>query len=230
LFHTKNWGQILIWLFENNKDIGLVGSAGATYKTKLPSGWSSTRSSEVVKLNMIQQLLSGDKVKYYSLNASLPFEQVVTLDGCFLCTRKEVTDSIKFDEETFKGYHCYDVDYALQVNLKYKVVVSNEILIEHLSEGTFKGEWLKEVYILAKKWNKYLPIYTGNISKEEQQKQEYTALLFLMNKTLETRDYYFSFIRNLLSVKAITLLGLSNWHDAFRKSSTAFYYRFLRGR
>src|SRR5690554_3963305 len=37
LFHTKNWGKILIEYFENNEKIGLIGLAGSKLKTDIPS-------------------------------------------------------------------------------------------------------------------------------------------------------------------------------------------------
>src|SRR5690554_6108020 len=37
LFRTQGWGEILEEIFNTNKDLGLLGIAGSTIKTKMPS-------------------------------------------------------------------------------------------------------------------------------------------------------------------------------------------------
>jgi hypothetical protein len=83
----------------------------------------------------------------------------------FLATKKIIFNDIKFDESIFKGFHCYDIDFSLQILKKYKVVVNYNILIEHLSPGSFNLEWLKETKKLQNKWFKDLPITSIKLNK-----------------------------------------------------------------
>ena len=51
LLHTNNWGTILIDIFNNNKNLGLLGVAGAKVKTKMPSPWWNCHySQQVIKI------------------------------------------------------------------------------------------------------------------------------------------------------------------------------------
>ncbi|MFV0467537.1 MAG: glycosyltransferase, partial [Dysgonomonas sp.] len=218
LFHTSNWGHILVELFEENEGVGLVGCAGAAYKASIPSGWSSPQTSDLVKLNFIQTNKSGKSINYAKQNKTCNFEEVICLDGFWICAKKEITDQFRFDDHTFKGYHCYDVDYSLQVSTKYKVVVSYDILVEHLSGGAFSKEWLIETYKLHRKWNKYLPKYIGNISRVDRQVQEMRAFNFLSDKTIEFKILYLKLMRILFSWKLMSLVGFKKWCFVFKRT------------
>ncbi|OIV43184.1 glycosyltransferase [Flavobacterium johnsoniae] len=53
IFHTLNWGQIVINTFESNLKLGLIGVAGAKYKSKYPSAFWHTKE-ELLNMNLIQ--------------------------------------------------------------------------------------------------------------------------------------------------------------------------------
>jgi hypothetical protein len=38
-FQTSNWGKLVLKLFHENDDLGVIGIAGAKYKSKAHSGW-----------------------------------------------------------------------------------------------------------------------------------------------------------------------------------------------
>ncbi|MEN9919886.1 MAG: hypothetical protein RL662_2322, partial [Bacteroidota bacterium] len=178
-FKTKDWGQVLISIFEKNANLGLVGCAGCTYKPWIPSGWSSPQKSEFVKLNLIQTNKQNRSIEFISVNMMQQLEPVASLDGCWFCTKKEITNKYKFDEQTFKSYHCYDIDFSLQLNSKYQIAVTNDILVVHLSTGDFSSDWLEETYKLHRKWSQNLPISIGHISDQDKKDQETKAYFFL---------------------------------------------------
>ena len=41
-------------------------------------------------------------------------EEVVCLDGVFICSRKEVWQQSKFNDADLKGFHFYDIDFSLK--------------------------------------------------------------------------------------------------------------------
>jgi GT2 family glycosyltransferase len=225
-FRTNNWGNILISLFENNKDIGLIGNAGSSYKSWVPSGWSAPQTSGLVKMNFIQTFPSGRSLRYIS-EKNIDFEEVVSLDGFLLCTTKKILEKFRFDDSTFKSYHCYDVDFSLQVNTQYKVVVCNKIIIEHFSGGSFSKDWLKETYKLHKKWKKYLPVSNNVLDKRLIQEQEENAFIFLMNKTFDFNSFYADFIKTLVSFKFISLVGFKKWCSLTRKTIGCCLFKFI---
>ncbi|QJD97545.1 hypothetical protein HH214_17530 [Mucilaginibacter robiniae] len=138
-FLTTNWGQNILNHFNEVPDLGLIGIAGATSKTPLPTGWYHPNLDHI-RVNMIQHKRNGEKIHdTRQINAQIDF--VKTLDGVFLVTKKDIWKKFKFSSE-LKGFHVYDIDFCLRVGQKYKVGVVYDVLMEHFSEGTFTDEWV----------------------------------------------------------------------------------------
>lgn len=155
LFHTHGWGTILQIIFENNKKIGLLGIAGAKFKTKMPSTWwDSPEKSKV--MNIIQHFRGGktENLNYGFDSNSL--QEVVTLDGVFMALRK---DTIIFFNKHLTGFHNYDLNICFECIQKgYKIVVTNEILIEHFSAGTINESWVDSTFAIHKVYKNLLPL------------------------------------------------------------------------
>lgn len=212
IFHTQDWGNKLITHFLNNENIGLVGVAGSAYKPFVFSGWGSSWGAEMAKMNINQ---SSKKEKTPILINLNPYnktsDRVVTLDGCFMCTKSTVFSSFKFDQKNFTHYHCYDIDYSMSVSEKYIVEVVFDILFTHLSTGGYDKKWLDETVKMHKKWNHKLPYYVDKPSKKEISNQEIGAYYWLLNKVLELKYGYIYLIETIYSKKFIKLIGFRNW-------------------
>ncbi len=81
-----------------------------------------------------------------------------------MCIRKSLFDDglIRFDDKTFDGFHCYDIDICLQVRKAgFDVAVVSDVLAEHLSYGSQNKQWLMASEKLEKKWHDYLPQWEG---------------------------------------------------------------------
>lgn len=66
------------------------------------------------------------------------------LDGVFLAARREVAERIGFDEQTFDGWHLYDLDFSYSAfRAGFKCAVCNDLLIVHESRGNFDALWLQ---------------------------------------------------------------------------------------
>ncbi len=155
LFLTKGWGVTLADFFQQTPEAGVVGFAGSTVKTKTISGWDS---HELTTRMNVTHRISKDKVRERRVNPdNESFAQVLTLDGLAMITPKEVWEKYPFDEQTFRGFHLYDLDFTFQIAQAYKNYVCLSVDIEHLSRGSFTKEWYQAASLFHEKWEEQLP-------------------------------------------------------------------------
>ncbi len=217
---TNDWGKLVLQLFDSNNKLGVVGTAGSTYKPCTPSGWSFPWASH--HLSTYMNILQSDKQMgqanhVYNNPKKELYSKVVCIDGVWFCAKKEIALEIPFDEKTFKGFHCYDVDFSLSVFQKYEVAVTFEVLIEHFSEGSFNKEWIAETLKLHLKWRGKLPIDLEGLTKEQQSWEEEHAFRYLLHVMKECRSVssgayrilWNHKIRSILNLKAFVKLHLT---------------------
>ncbi len=66
------------------------------------------------------------------------------LDGLLLATRRDTALRIGFDEDTFDGWHLYDIDFSLRAaQAGLDCASCNDILAVHDSQGGYDEHWLK---------------------------------------------------------------------------------------
>jgi hypothetical protein len=164
IIKTNDWGKKLTELFKDPK-LGLVGVAGSSYRPLTPTNWGGFGGKTTHK-NIIQTFKKSDKPDhhYYINPKDEKLSNVTCVDGVWLATTKKVTSEIKFDENTFKDFHLYDMDFCMSVIQKYRVAVTYEILINHLSEGSYDRGWMDDNLKFHAKWNAYLPINIEGLS------------------------------------------------------------------
>jgi GT2 family glycosyltransferase len=84
------------------------------------------------------------------------------VDGFWMCIKRELFGKISWDDKTYNGFHCYDVDICMQVwQAGYKVQVIPDILIEHKSPGNTDCVYLEQNQRFFKKWENSLPSCHG---------------------------------------------------------------------
>lgn len=91
---------------------------------------------------------------------------VVAVDGLWIASRKDLFDKgiLHWDEDTYKGFHFYDMDICMQaITQNYKVQIVDELLIEHKSMGQSNVTFFDNCLLFHKKWNKHLPIMSPQI-------------------------------------------------------------------
>ena len=183
LFHTQNWGKTIEDIFEKDHRIGLIGVAGAKVKTKTPSAWWDC-PHELMVTNIIH-VSPNNKVEkqYYGFDDGDNIE-VATVDGVLMVTR--VNKLIMFDER-LKGFHFYDLNLAIQiVKQKLKVVVTNQILIEHLSIGKIDKTWINSALTFDIFYGKMLPLISLiNYSSKEMRILEFKNGMLFCEKLIE---------------------------------------------
>lgn len=143
LFDTVNWGQEIYKIFTSRPDIGLIGVAGCKYKSRSFSGWY-TGLSQYDCANIIHQYPDNIEHIYLKPTEASAIENVVCIDGVFLCCRKEIWKQVKFDQVNLPGFHFYDIDFSIRSSLICTVSVSFNILVKHITVGgDFGSKWVK---------------------------------------------------------------------------------------
>jgi glycosyltransferase involved in cell wall biosynthesis len=209
LFHTKNWGNIINTIFNNDNKIGLIGVAGAKIKTKVPSAWWNC-SEDQKAINIIQHFSNKNKE-----NWSFGFEndkntEVVAIDGVFMAMRKN--KQIHFDSE-MKGFHNYDLNISFEWKKKgFIIIVTNEILLEHFSLGILNESWVRSTYKIHQRYKKLLPL---GISEK------------LINKKVEVKIAE-SFIAESFK-HSLTIIAISVWVQLFcLYPISTYHFRFWK--
>lgn len=186
IIKTNNWGQALVDIFKNNAEIGLLGVAGSSYKSLSPSPWGG-HAIDTKYTNFEQCYKHEDKAPHvlYRNPNNVKLAQVACIDGVFMCTTKQVFAEYQFDEQLLKGFHVYDVDYSLTVGQRHKVMVTYDIFLSHLSEGSYNKDWMLDNIAVHKKWNNYLPVNIEGLTLKQQQVIEKISFKSFINQLIE---------------------------------------------
>ena len=169
-FHTQGWGPVIAAKLAEPA-CGVIGFAGSEVKPKAYSGWGA--SDKWARVLMYQ----GGRGKTYlgvsHVYAEEPFAEVVTVDGLGMFVRKEVWQQYPFDEALLTGFHCYDLDFSLQLAAtgRYKnyVCCTPRVLIEHFSVGSYNVVWAEDTFRLHRqKWQAFLPLMAGGVKLREK--------------------------------------------------------------
>lgn len=152
IIKTLNWGKVLLNKFNNTK-FDIIGVAGSTY---MPASgmWWEDRS----KMCGIVEHTNGisNWVSEYSPEIS-NVKEVVLIDGLFMSFNPE-TIIHKFDE-SFKGFHLYDLSFCLPNYLEgCNIGVTTSIRILHKSVGQTNQQWENNRQQFAERYKEDLPI------------------------------------------------------------------------
>ena len=193
LFHTIGWGNILLEIFNENSAIGLIGIAGTKIKTKMPSAWWDC-TLDNKSINIIQHFADKTREKE---RWNLGFEkennvEAVVIDGVFMAIRKD--DRIHFSTE-MEGFHNYDLNISLEYkNYGFKIIVTNEILIEHFSFGNIDKSWHESTFKIHEMYSDNLPLIMGDCDFEELKILEIKNAKKFINQCLGFKQYKLAFL------------------------------------
>ncbi|GAB2473673.1 hypothetical protein GCM10011375_25620 [Hymenobacter qilianensis] len=209
-FITNGWGEKVVNAFQNNPKLGLLGVAGSSYKSLLPSGWSfSTATDKTLYMNVVQHYKAdGSSIHDYSNPRNESLSKVAAVDGVWFCTTREVVNQIKFDDTVFNGFHCYDVDFSLSVLQKYDVAVTYEVLLNHFSEGSFNDGWLSDTIKLHNKWKNVLPVNLNNLSADAIALEETKAFYAILPKLAGKRQLCLDALKVIWKSNVIARVGI----------------------
>jgi glycosyltransferase involved in cell wall biosynthesis len=137
-FLNPGWGPVLERKFAADPALGLVGVAGTQYLFREHPGWA-VAGLPFLRGRVIHDDGVHQNLTVYCRDAS--DAEVVAADGLFLAIRAELFRRIRFDEVTFDRFHFYDIDMCMQVRQTHKAIVTCDILLKHMSGGSFNAEW-----------------------------------------------------------------------------------------
>jgi hypothetical protein len=175
LFHTEDWGSLLLQHFENPM-VGAVGVAGSKVFSRK---WFTFGGKHGFgKINILQHTKAGTVDRLEKIDPGVKSGQVVSLDGVFIACRKNVFEAIQFDEKELQHFHCYDMDFSLRISQQYKVLVAYDILIEHISNANFDERFFNEFdQHFMPKWKHQLPLYTLDFDVRQLPAAEWNLFL-----------------------------------------------------
>lgn len=183
LLTTDDWGKKIEDIFKNEEKVGLIGIAGSKYKSAYFSGWY-TGAMELDCANYIHQYKTEAEHVFLSPDKTKIMEEVVCIDGVFMCCRKEVWQKFFFDEIFLKGFHFYDIDFSLRVAYSYKVVVTYDVEIIHItSGGDYSNNWVQNAISYHERMKHNLPFCKIRLNKKVVDKK-------VIISTLDHLKYY----------------------------------------
>lgn len=159
LYKTPNWGMQVEKKLEG-ESIGIVGVIGSYVMTKDYGYWDMMAPwvTGCVVVNEEGQIFNFDVYNDFTGGSS----EVAMLDGMWLCCRRKIFEKISFDEQTYSGFHMYDMDICMQsLMFGYINVVIRNIDIRHYGNVCYSMSFCSGLESFHKKWNEKLPICRG---------------------------------------------------------------------
>jgi hypothetical protein len=228
LFRTNNWGRILCRIFSENK-IGVLGVAGCKYKSLKFSSWF-TGIRQLDCANIVHQFPERQESIYLKPEKGKEIEEVVCIDGVFMSCSKEVWSNVKFGEQNLKGFHFYDIDFSTRAAKIYRVAVTYEIGVTHITHGgDFGDRWVEAAFVYHKQMSSILPFTKEqNVPNKVEMLIANHTLDFLKNFSISFKNkckwvwkqrlwLYPQCYYNLLKFFLYKPLGLKSVHKFFKK-------------
>ena len=84
---------------------------------------------------------------------------IQAMDGVFLCVKRELARSLRFDQTTFDGFHLYDLDFTFRAYLAgARLAVCCDLAFIHASMGEFgTSAWTRYAQAFVRKHQAALP-------------------------------------------------------------------------
>ena len=82
---------------------------------------------------------------------------IQAMDGMFLCATRPAAETLRFGEQTFQGFHLYDLDFTFRAHLAgLRCGVANDLFIIHESTGTHDEIWKADAQTFLDKFSTWL--------------------------------------------------------------------------
>ena len=79
-----------------------------------------------------------------------------------IAATRKVCEAVSFDQETFDGFHFYDLDFSYRAfRAGYKLTVAYDILLIHDSRGVTNAAWERYAQLFARKYQGQISFSNG---------------------------------------------------------------------
>ena len=199
-FDSTSWYSKIVKHFEKS-DFGILGVAGTTSLTDSGRWWDE-------KNQMVGIVNHEHEGKKWESKYSESFEngicETLIVDGLFFAVNKKRIKK-NFDE-SFKGFHFYDVSFTYSNHLEgVKVGVITNIRITHKSIGMTNEEWEKNRIYFADKFEESLP---KKLPFDESRKLKVLISCLFFKTFTGSELYVYELAKNLIKLNCdVTVLS-----------------------
>ena len=155
---TRDFGARCLAHLQSCELLGIAGSAVLAGSSWINAGWPHTAGQ------VGGDIIGGDAHERGTIAVSVfgSGPELVggmrALDGVVLFVRRALAQELRFDQETFDGWHLYDIDFSFRAVLAgHQLAVANDLLVVHASQGRFGPEWEGYARRFMKKFDGELP-------------------------------------------------------------------------
>lgn len=153
---TTDFSSRLLHALEESDIVGVAGTSWLTGETWGAAGWPFIHG-----LVVHPAANGGFKAAAFGWGEPL-VHGMQALDGLFLAVRRTVFEHHRFDEETFDGFHFYDLDFSFSAyQMGMRLSVAQNITVLHESGGHFGESWAQYAKRFLAKHRDNLPGIAG---------------------------------------------------------------------
>ena len=167
-FMEGGWGAKLENKF-SDLSIGLIGVAGTQYLFSETPGWVAA-GRPFIKGQVVHETNNGNTYNLTVFSWEDDDAEVVAVDGLFFAIRRSLFETIEFDDQTFDGFHLYDLDICMQIHRTHRLIVTKEILLKHQSGGSFNSLWQTYALRFLNKYKSELPASCASTIPDRSQR------------------------------------------------------------
>ena len=194
-FRTASWARTIVDFYRATPGAGVIGFFGYALKTRSPSLMGGLSRYERASL---YQHIGERVVRLESRAGEADFSPVVQVDGLCLIVPKAVWREHPFDEELFRDFHLYDIDFCVRIARRYTNYVCHSVFGEHESVGSYDDSWYRNIMLFQRKWDGCLPLTAVPMSPREVREAEtFAAYKFYKRVLSEGRSAYVPFARSM---------------------------------
>ncbi|HWB62696.1 MAG TPA: glycosyltransferase, partial [Chitinophagales bacterium] len=143
LFHTNNWGRLMVETL-SKPEHGMLGICGGKYYPNVPGGWLDI-PHDLRRFSMLTQKKGVEHLNSVKDSTDSFYSYTVTLDGLLMAMRRDVWEHYRFGEDILKNFDFYDIELCIRLQQKYKLVIDHRIVVEHFGVGRYVNKkWIRE--------------------------------------------------------------------------------------
>ena len=193
-FDTNNWGFKLLKHFEKS-EFGILGMAGTTDLSETGQWWVTNKKQNMV--GIVNHEHEGKKWESkYSNSSNNSIIETVIIDGLFISINKSKIK--KTFNETFSGFHFYDLSFSFENHLDgVKVGVITNIRVTHKSIGMTNQSWEDNRTKFVNTYKEFLPC---RVQKNENDKLKILISCLLFKNFTGSEVYVYELAKSLVKM------------------------------